>query len=173
MDVFRLARLFLFCRGAPSTVRNFMTSSGCSMKGALPRKARVPTVLGVRERKLNPNFFFLKLFGHLRDIPAKSRDIPAKKKCDFPGFEGHTELFGPHVEHPYPNAKYPDSKVWVWVLFSCLRGSTILKLIWGGNLLYFPGFRDLQPYETWKFRICSESVSGVFPDLFRISLQKC
>ena len=52
-------------------------------------------------------------------------------------------------------------------------GSAILKLIWGGNVLYFPGFRDLQPYETWKFRICSESVSGVFPDLFRISLRKC
>ena len=52
-------------------------------------------------------------------------------------------------------------------------GSVILKLIWGGNLLYFPGFGDLQPYETWKFRICSESVSGVFPDLFRISHQKC
>ena len=30
-----------------------------------------------------------------RDIPAKSRDIPPKK-FDFPGFEGHTELFGPH-----------------------------------------------------------------------------
>ena len=43
-------------------------------------------------------------------------------------------------------------------------GSAILKFIWGGILLYFPGFGDLQPYETWKFRICSESVSGVFPD---------
>ena len=39
--------------------------------------------------------FFLKLFGHRRDIPAKSRDIPPKK-FDFPGFEGHTGLFGPH-----------------------------------------------------------------------------
>ena len=48
-----------------------------------------------RERKLNTNFFFLKLFGHLRDIPAKSRDIPLKK-FGFPGFEGHTERFGPH-----------------------------------------------------------------------------
>ena len=48
-----------------------------------------------RERKSNTNFSFLKLFGHLRDIPAKSRDIPAKK-FGFPGFEGHTELFGPH-----------------------------------------------------------------------------
>ena len=52
-------------------------------------------------------------------------------------------------------------------------GSAILKFIWGGNLLCFPGFGDLQPYETWKFRICSESVSGVFPDLFRISLRNC
>ena len=44
---------------------------------------------------LNTNFFYLKLFGHRRDIPAKSRDIPPKK-FDFPGFEGHTELFGLH-----------------------------------------------------------------------------
>ena len=49
-------------------------------------------------------------------------------------------------------------------------GSTILKLIWGGKLLCVQGFGD---YETWKFRICSESVSGVFPDLFRILLWKC
>ena len=47
-----------------------------------------------RGQKLNTNFF-LKLFEHHRDIPAKSRDIPPKK-FDFPGFEGHTELFGPH-----------------------------------------------------------------------------
>ena len=39
--------------------------------------------------------FFLKLFGRFRDIPAKSRDIPPKK-FDSLGFEGHTELFGPH-----------------------------------------------------------------------------
>ena len=32
---------------------------------------------------------------------------------------------------------------------------------------YFQEFGDLQPYETWKFRICSENVSGVFPELFR------
>ena len=30
-----------------STVGNFMTSSGCSMEGALPKKESVPTVLGV------------------------------------------------------------------------------------------------------------------------------
>ena len=45
--------------------------------------------------KIEHKFFFLKLFGHLRDIPPKSWDIPPKK-FDFPGFEGHTELFGPH-----------------------------------------------------------------------------
>ena len=43
-------------------------------------------------------------------------------------------------------------------------GSTILKLIWGGNC-FFPGFGDLEPYESWKFRIRSQSVSRVFPDL--------
>ena len=45
--------------------------------------------------KIEPKLYFLKVFGHPRDIPAKSRDIPPKK-FDFPGFEGHTELFGPH-----------------------------------------------------------------------------
>ena len=38
---------------------------------------------------------FSQTFRHLRDIPAKSRDIP-QRKIGFPGFEGHTELFGPH-----------------------------------------------------------------------------
>ena len=45
--------------------------------------------------ELEPKHFFLKLFGRFRDIPAKSRDIPPKK-FDSLGFEGHTELFGPH-----------------------------------------------------------------------------
>ena len=36
-----------------------------------------------------------KLSGTPLDIPAKSRDVPPEK-FDFPGFEGHTELFGPH-----------------------------------------------------------------------------
>ena len=75
-----------------------------------------------RERKLNPNVLFLKLFGCPRDIPAKSRDIPPKK-FDFPGFEGRIGLFGPppvHVEDPHPTRKYPDQKVWVWVPFSSL-----------------------------------------------------
>ena len=36
-------------RGAPSTVKNFMTSSGCSMEGTPPRKETVPTILGVAQ----------------------------------------------------------------------------------------------------------------------------
>ena len=57
-----------------------------------------PYPLDSRERKLNTNFFFLKLFGHLRDIPAKSRDIPPKK-FGFPGFEGTYRTFWPPPLH--------------------------------------------------------------------------
>ena len=39
--------------------------------------------------------FFLKLFGHSRDTLAKSRDVPPRSMVSL-GFEGHTELFGPH-----------------------------------------------------------------------------
>ena len=66
--------------------------------GFVSRHGLLDTVkkhMAIGAQKLNTNFFFLKLFGHRRDIPAKSRDIPPKK-FDFPGFEGHTELFGPH-----------------------------------------------------------------------------
>ena len=52
-------------------------------------------------------------------------------------------------------------------------GSTILKLLWALNALYFLEFGNLQPYETWEFRICSESAFGVFPDLIRIWFRKC
>ena len=45
--------------------------------------------------RIEPKHLFLKLFGRFRDVPAKSRDIPPKK-FDSLGFEGHTELFGPH-----------------------------------------------------------------------------
>ena len=55
---------------------------------------------------------------------------------------------------------------------TCNGGCTILK-VWGGrNLLDFPGLGDLQPYETWKFRICSESVFWLFPDVFWVLLLK-
>ena len=75
-----------------------------------------------RGRELNPNIFFLKLFGRFRDIPAKSQDIPPKK-FDFPGFEGHTEFFDPHPlkwKTPTPPEDSRTKKAWVWVLFSCL-----------------------------------------------------
>ena len=38
-----------------------------------------PQKVTYKGQKLNTNFFFLKLFGHRRDIPAKSRDIPHRK----------------------------------------------------------------------------------------------
>ena len=66
----------------------------CLWPGRPPPAIYTMSVL-FRGRELNTNLFFLKLFGHPRDIPAKSRDIPPKK-FGFPGFEGHTELFGPH-----------------------------------------------------------------------------
>ena len=57
--------------------------------------------------------FFLKLFGHRRHIPAKSRDIPPKEVW-FPWFRGTYRTFWPpplHVEDPYTTGKYPGSKV--------------------------------------------------------------
>ena len=52
-------------------------------------------LLSYRGRELNTNFFFSNFSGTPGDIPAKSRDTPPKK-FDFPGFEGHIELLGPH-----------------------------------------------------------------------------
>ena len=52
-----------------------------------------------RRKKLN-TFFFLKLFGPLRDIPAKSRDVPPKSLVL--GFEGHTKIFGPTLSRGRP-----------------------------------------------------------------------
>ena len=97
---------------------------GHELFGHHPFVRKTPTPPGgLRTQIQGPKFehklFFLLLFGHRRDIPAKSRDIPPKK-FDFPGFNGHTELFGPpplHVEDTHPTRRYPDSKVWVWVRF--------------------------------------------------------
>ena len=65
-----------------------------------------------RERKLKHTVFFLKLFGHLQHIPAKSRDI-RPRTFDFPGFEGDTELFGPTPSRgrppPHPKISGPKS----------------------------------------------------------------
>ena len=48
---------------------------------------------------------------------AKSQHIPPEK-FGFPGFEGHTELFGPHplTWKTHPTKGYPDAKVWVCAL---------------------------------------------------------
>ena len=72
--------------------------------------------------KFEPNIF-LKLFGRRRDIPAKSRDIPPKK-FDFPGFEGHTELFGPHPfmwKTPTPLENIRTQKFGFVFFFLCLK----------------------------------------------------
>ena len=54
---------------------------------------RAPTF---RHPRLGPaETFFSQTFRALPGYPAKSRDIPPKK-FDSLGFEGHTELFGPH-----------------------------------------------------------------------------
>ena len=44
---------------------------------------------------------------------------------------------------------------------------TILKVVWGQNVLYCPGFGDLQLYET-----CFRGVSGFLPDSIRLT-RKC
>ena len=53
----------------------------CTLSQPLWAILRFPTSVAStsRERRLNTNFLFLKLFGRPRDIPAKSRDIPPKK----------------------------------------------------------------------------------------------
>ena len=43
-------------------------------------------------RAFEQTFLFSQTF---RALPAKSREIPPKE-FGFPGFEGHTDLFGPH-----------------------------------------------------------------------------
>ena len=69
-----------------------------------------------RGQKLN-TYFFLKLFGHFRDIPAKSRDIPPKSLIslasrDISNFLAPT----PSCKRPPPHRKISDSKVWVCAL---------------------------------------------------------
>ena len=57
--------------------------TACSPEGSQAKKAHI-----ARERKLNQNFFFSNFSG----TPGISRQNPGI----FPGFEGRTELFGPH-----------------------------------------------------------------------------
>ena len=77
-----------------------------------------------RGQELNTNFFFLTLFGHPRD-PSKIPGYPAKKVW----FPGVSQTFWPpplHVKDPHPSRRYPDPKVWVYALFSCLIFDPIL-----------------------------------------------
>ena len=110
--------------------------------------------LWYRGQKIEHKLFFLRLFGHRRDIPAKSRDIPPQKVW-FPWFRGTYRTFWPQpfrVEDPHPTGKYRDSKVWVCAPFSCLK-----LISCGPNLethpsrLNFPHERD-DGLQGWDLR---------------------
>ena len=80
---------------------------------------------------MNTNFFFLKLFGHPQDIPAKSRDIPPQKSFGFPGFRRTYHTFWPpplHVEDPHPTRQYPDQKRLGLGSFFCLTSQNLSGL---------------------------------------------
>ena len=102
-------------------------------------------------------FIFFELFGHLRDIPAKSLDIPPKK-FDFPGFEGHTELFGPH-----PFTWKTRTQKFGFVLFfcACLDEHIIFKSV--HLLLRGPIIRTRQSRGSLGLHSGS-SVAGTFPN---------
>ena len=70
--------------------------------------------------KTEHKLLFLKLFGHPRDIPAKTPGYPAKK-FGFHGFRRTYRTFWPpplHVEDPHPTRRYLDQKFWAWVPFA-------------------------------------------------------
>ena len=73
-------------------------------------------------RKLSPNLFS-QTFRAPPGYPGKSQDIPPKK-FGFLGFEGHTELFGPHPftwKSPTPPEEIRTKKFWFGFLFSSLK----------------------------------------------------
>ena len=77
-------------------------------------------------------FYFLGLFGRRRDIPPNSRDIPPKK-FDFAGFEGHTELFGPHPlmwKTPTPPENIRTQKSGFVLFFHALSIHGLLDTVW-------------------------------------------
>ena len=117
----------------------------------------------IRERKLNTNFFFLKLFGHPRDIPAKSRDIPPKK-FDFPGFEGHTELFGPQPfvwKTPTPPENIRTQKFRFGFLFRAWQMSIKSFCPLGGPL-------RLRVQSRWRTRLrIAASIAFLFRTCFK------
>ena len=56
-------------------------------------------------------------------------------------------------------------------------GSTILRLAWRQNILYHPGFKDFQPYQTYTMQQFLQHFLrpkfGMCPDLLRILLWEC
>ena len=75
-----------------------------------------------RGQTLNTNFLFSNFSG-TPGISQQNPGISRPKKVWFPWFRGTYRTFWPpplHVEDPHPTRKYPDTKVWVWALFSCV-----------------------------------------------------
>ena len=64
---------------------------------------------------------FFSNFSSIAGISQQNPGYPAKKRS-FPGSRDIPNFSAPplHVEDPYPTGKYPDSKVWVCALSSCL-----------------------------------------------------
>ena len=80
----------------------------------------VPPVLGAKNWTQT---FLSQAFRAPPGYPGKIPGYPAKKVW-FTWFLGTYRTFWPpplHVEDHYPTGKYPDSKVWVCALFSCLK----------------------------------------------------
>ena len=118
-------------------------------------------------------------------MPAKSRAIPPKK-FDFSGFEGHTELFGPHPftwKTPTPPENIRTQKFGFGFLFFVpdgpLRGSSCRNLALfgcgslGANALLGPypfslcvflrratGFCEKKPFARTPFFLVLDSHGG-------------
>ena len=111
---FRSSNTYLLCKGSfrtfwrgPSLNCPSLSSVVCPLpyrtahfggekreKSARKRRGRgVASKGGKKEERTHENKSVSE--GACDDIRAKSQDIPPKK-FDFPGFEGHPELFGPH-----------------------------------------------------------------------------
>ena len=76
------------------------------------------TLLIIRERKLNTNFF-AQTFRAPPGCPGKSPGYPAKRVW-IPWLRGTYRTFWPpplHVKETHPTGRFPDQKVWVWVPF--------------------------------------------------------
>ena len=92
-----------------------------------------------RGRELNTNLYFLKLFGHPRDIPAKSRDIAPKSLVSL-DFGGHTELLGPHPftwKTPTPPENIRTKKFGFGFLFSSLNRTSAGPFCWSCEFGFF------------------------------------